>query len=76
MTVVIGIGGGLTSIIWSRALAHNFYTRRFEGKTDWRGKPVPPSVEQQMRFLYIAVGAFALANGIWALVSPWLSRSS
>jgi hypothetical protein len=72
LTIVIGIGGGLAAIIWNRALAHNFYTWRYAGKTDWRGKPLPPSLEEKLRFGYIGVGVFFLANGLWALVSPWL----
>ena len=73
-TIVIGIGGGLAAIIWNRALAHHFYTRRYAGKTDRHGKPLPPSLEQKLRYGYIGVGVLFVANGLWALLGPWLAR--
>jgi hypothetical protein len=74
-TIIIGIGGGLMAIIWNRALARQLYTSRFAGKTDWRGRPLPRSLEQKLRFGYIGVGVLFLVNGLWALIHPWLMRS-
>ena len=74
-TVLIGIGGGLIAIIWNRALARRLFKQRFAGKSDWRGKPVSPDLEQMLRYGYIGVGFLFLLTGLWALVRPWLGNS-
>ena len=74
--VLIGLGGGSASIIWSRHWAEQYVGRKAKGSWLW---PAPASLSdparreefiRKLRYGYIGVGAFFVLIGLRALLTP------
>jgi hypothetical protein len=67
--VVTGLTGAIT-VAYHRRLGSWEYRRRFAGRTDLTGRPIPARVEQWIRFGYLVMGIGFLVVGVQALLMP------
>ena len=68
-TGLIGLAGAFIAV-YHRRLGSWEYRRRFAGRSDLTGRPIPARVEQWIRFGYLVMGIGFLLVGVQALLTP------